>query len=111
PIRPHLGRMTTVTVDLQQAAARTPRGFGLLLRLLAANWTVGRLTVLLPGGARHLLQGSRPGPSATLDIRDYRFAGRVLASGDIGFAEGYMEGEWETPHLATLIEALARNSD
>lgn len=103
--------MTTVTVDRQPAAARMPRGFGVLLRLLAANWTVGRLTVLLPGGACHRLEGSRPGPSATLDIRDYRFAGRVLASGDIGFAEGYMAGEWETPHLAALLEALARNSE
>ncbi|HYC68967.1 cyclopropane-fatty-acyl-phospholipid synthase family protein [Brevundimonas sp.] len=103
--------MTTVTVDRQQAAARTPRGFGLLLRLLASNWTVGRLTVLLPGGASHILEGRDPGPSATLDIRDYRFAGRVLASGDIGFAEGYMAGEWETPHLAHLLEALARNGE
>ena len=103
--------MTTVTVDRQQAAARTPRGFGLLLRLLASNWTFGRLTVRLPNGASHELEGDRPGPSATLDIRDYRFAGRVLASGDIGFAEGYMAGEWETPHLAALIEALARNQD
>ena len=103
--------MTTVTVDRQQAAARTPRGFGLLLRLLASNWTFGRLTVRLPGGSVHQLEGDRPGPSATLDIRDYRFASRVLASGDIGFAEGYMAGEWETPHLAHLLEALARNQD
>ena len=80
--------MTTVTVDREQAAARTPRGFGLLLRLLAANWTFGRLTVRLPGGTSHVLEGCEAGPSATLDIRDYRFAGRVLASGDIGFAEG-----------------------
>ncbi|HYD26664.1 cyclopropane-fatty-acyl-phospholipid synthase family protein [Brevundimonas sp.] len=103
--------MTTVTVDLQQAAARTPRGFGLLLRLLASNWTFGRLTVRLPGGSSHILEGREPGPSATLEIRDYRFAGRVLASGDIGFAEAYMAGEWETPHLAHLLEALARNQD
>ena len=103
--------MTTVTVDRRQAAARTPRGFSLLLRLLASNWTFGRLTVRLPGGASHLLEGREAGPSATLDIRDYRFAGRVLASGDIGFAEGYMAGEWETPHLAALLEALARNSE
>jgi cyclopropane-fatty-acyl-phospholipid synthase len=103
--------MTSVTADRSQAAARSPRGFGLLLRLLAANWTFGRLTVRLPGGATHRLQGREPGPSATLDIRDYRFAGRVLASGDIGFAEGYMAGEWETPHLAALLEALARNQD
>jgi cyclopropane-fatty-acyl-phospholipid synthase len=103
--------MTSVTAERHETAPRMPRGFGLLLRLLASNWTVGRLTVLLPGGASHLLEGSQPGPSATLDIRDYRFAGRVLASGDIGFAEGYMAGEWETPHLAALLEALARNSD
>ncbi len=103
--------MTSVTAERHETVSRMPRGFGLLLRLLASNWTVGRLTVLLPGGTSHLLEGSQPGPSATLDIRDYRFAGRVLASGDIGFAEGYMAGEWETPHLATLIEALARNSD
>ena len=103
--------MTSVTADRHEAAARAPRGFGLLLRLLASNWTVGRLTVLLPGGTRHMLEGQQPGPSGTLDIRDLRFARRVLASGDIGFAEGYMAGEWETPHLAALLEALARNGD
>ena len=103
--------MTSVTAERHETLARPPRGFALLLRLLAANWTVGRLTLLLPNGQIHRLDGARPGPSATLDIRDYRFAGRVLASGDIGFAEGYMAGEWETPHLAALLEALARNSE
>lgn len=103
--------MTTVTADRHEAAARTPRGFSLLLRLLASNWTHGRLTVLLPNRETHRLEGDQPGPSAVLDIRDYRFARRVLASGDIGFAEGYMAGEWESPHLAALLEALARNHD
>ncbi|NJC42337.1 cyclopropane-fatty-acyl-phospholipid synthase [Brevundimonas alba] len=103
--------MTTVTVDREEAAARLPRGPGLLLRLLASNWTFGRLTVLLPGGARHVLEGTEPGPAATFDVHNYRFAGRVFASGDIGFAEGYMAGEWDTPNLAVLIEALARNQD
>ena len=103
--------MTSVTAERHETFARAPRGFALLLRLLAANWTVGRLTLLLPNGQIHRLDGAHPGPSATLDIRDYRFAGRVLASGDIGFAEGYMAGEWETPHLAALLEALARNSE
>ncbi|HWW12367.1 MAG TPA: cyclopropane-fatty-acyl-phospholipid synthase family protein [Brevundimonas sp.] len=103
--------MTSVTADLHQITARTPRGFALLLRLLASNWTFGRLTVLLPNGETHRLEGEQPGPSAVLDIRDYRFARRVLASGDIGFAEGYMAAEWETPHLAPLLEVLAQNHD
>ncbi|MGV9007071.1 MAG: class I SAM-dependent methyltransferase [Brevundimonas sp.] len=103
--------MTAVTAEAPTVAARTPRGFSLLLRLLAANWTYGRLTVQLPNGEVHALEGPRPGPSAILDVRDYRFARRVLASGDIGFAEAYMAGEWETPHLAVLLESIAANYD
>ena len=103
--------MTSVTAETGDAVARTPRGFALLLRLLAANWTFGRLTVLLPNGRRHELAGEQPGKAAVLDIRDYRFARRVLANGDIGFAEGYMAGEWETPQLATLLEVIAHNYD
>lgn len=103
--------MTSVTAERHEAQARTPRGFSLLLRLLGANWTFGRLTVLLPNGEFHQFEGSQPGPAATLDVKDYRFARRVLASGDIGFAEGYMAGEWESPHLAALLESFAHNHD
>lgn len=103
--------MTSVTAERYQTGARTPRGFSFLLRLLAANWTFGRLTVLLPNGEVHQLEGSQPGVSAIFDIKDYRFARRVLASGDIGFAEGYMAGEWGSPHLAALLESFANNYD
>ena len=101
--------MTSVTAERHAASPRAHRGFALLLRLLAMNWTVGRLTVLLPNGETHHLEGREPGLSAILDIKDYRFARRVLASGDIGFAEGYMAGEWESPHLASLLEVLVSN--
>lgn len=103
--------MTSVTAERPDIAARTPRGFSLLLRLLASNWTFGRLTVVLPNGEIHRLEGTQPGPTATFDIKDYRFARRVLASGDIGFAEGYMAGEWESPQLAALLESFAHNYD
>lgn len=103
--------MTSLTAERPEAAARTPRGVALLLRLLSANWTFGQLTILLPNGQTRRMSGQEPGPAAVLDIRDYRFARRVLANGDIGFAEGYMAGEWETPHLAPLLEVLARNYD
>jgi len=103
--------MTSVTAERPEIAARTPRGFSLLLRLLASNWTFGRLTVILPNGEIHKLEGTQPGPAAIFDIKDYRFAPRVLASGDIGFAEGYMAGEWESPQLAALLESFAHNYD
>jgi cyclopropane-fatty-acyl-phospholipid synthase len=44
-------------------------------------------------------------------IHDYRFIRRALASGDIGFAEGYMAGEWDTPDLSAVLEAFSLNFD
>src|SRR5690348_9929266 len=88
-----------------------PPAFRLLLRLLAANWTWGRLSIVLPDGATHRLVGREGGLSAVLRIADPRFAGRVLESGDIGFAEGYLAGEWDSPDLAVLLQTLAHNYD
>jgi cyclopropane-fatty-acyl-phospholipid synthase len=103
--------MSLATTDLAAAAAGTPRVFAMLLRLLASNWTVGRLTVHLPNGETHVLEGEQPGLSGVMHVKDYRFARRVLAAGDIGFAEGYMAGEWDSPHLAALLETLVDNYD
>jgi cyclopropane-fatty-acyl-phospholipid synthase len=90
---------------------RSPAVFDLLLRLLSSNWSWGRLTIVLPNGATRQLVGRELGHAAILDIRDYRFAGRVLKNGDIGFAEGYMAGEWDSPGLAVLLETLVNNYD
>lgn len=103
----------SVAVDFAglPGAARAPTGFGLLVRLLSANWRVGALTLRLPNHATHQLKGAEPGPHGELVIHDYRFARRVLRAGDIGFAEGYMAGEWDSPNLAALLEALVRNQE
>ena len=103
--------MSVASADIKNVANRTPRVFAMLLRLLAANWTFGRLTVQLPNGETHVLTGKQPGPSGMMTVRDYRFARRVLAAGDIGFAEGYIAGEWDSPHLAALLETLVDNYD
>ena len=93
------------------AVEQTSPVFSLFLRLLSSNWAWGRLTLVLPDGSRHQLVGPRPGHAAVLNIRSYRFASRVLRGGDIGFAEGYMAGEWDSPGLAVLLETLANNYD
>jgi len=103
--------MTVSTADLVSSVERTPRVFALLVRLLSANWTYGRLTLTLPNGEVHRLEGEIAGPNAIMNVLDYRFAARVLANGDIGYAEGYMAGEWDSPHLAVLLETLASNYD
>ena len=88
-----------------------PRAVEMLLRKLMANWTWGQLTLDLPDGSRRAANGTRAGHAAEMTVADYRFATRVFTRGDIGFAEGYVAGEWDSPDLAVLLEALADNYD
>lgn len=82
----------------------------LLLRLLR-NIRHGRLRVMLPSGAVIEKIGSEAGPEAVIVIRRWRMLRRVIAAGDIGFAEGYLDEDWTTPDLTALIQFAARNTE
>ncbi|HEY8617897.1 cyclopropane-fatty-acyl-phospholipid synthase family protein [Phenylobacterium sp.] len=88
-----------------------PQPFRFALRLIAKDWQVGQLTFVLPSGREVVLQGQEDGPSARLAVCDFRFMRRVIAAGDIGFAEGYMAQEWDTPDLAALLTLFALNAE
>lgn len=103
--------MSVAAADIEAVAGRTPKLFAVFLRLLASNWSIGRLTVRLPNGESHVLEGGKTGPHGILNIKDYGLARRVLTNGDIGFAEAYMADEWDSPQLATLLETLVDNYD
>ncbi|MCA8886000.1 MAG: class I SAM-dependent methyltransferase, partial [Hyphomonadaceae bacterium] len=68
----------------------------------------GSAAITLPDG-RMLMFGDRDRPSVDFRIHSYQFARRVLTSGDIGFAEGLMAGEWESQDLSALLTLLASN--
>jgi len=68
----------------------------------------GSLTITLPNGVT-LLCGDGKGPSAVMNVRDYKFARRLLDNGDIGFAEGFMAGDWDSPDLSALLTLFADN--
>jgi cyclopropane-fatty-acyl-phospholipid synthase len=88
---------------------RAPAAFKTFLRLASRNWAEGVLEVVTPEGLDIPIRGVDGGPEGRLLVKDYRFVGRVLTGGVIGFAEGYMAGEWDTPDLPVLLEALSRN--
>lgn len=90
---------------------RTPAPFRMFLKLAASNWAIGTWEIVIPGGRRLVIRGRDPGPAGVLVVKDFRFVGRVMASGDIGFAEGFMAGEWDTPDLSALLEVLSLNYD
>ncbi|MFM8691213.1 MAG: class I SAM-dependent methyltransferase [Limnohabitans sp.] len=83
------------------AAAR--RVLGLLQRL-----QTGTLTLTGPEGQERVF-GTHAAPHAHLVVHRWELCAEVLRSGDIGFAEGYMEGHWSSPDLAALLRLLVAN--
>jgi len=91
-----------------------------VIRSRAVPWTLRRVfrsllgikagcvDVGLPDGRTVRFSGTREGPHAGFNIHSYAFLKR-LAGGDIGFAEGYIAGEWDTPNLVALLALLADN--
>lgn len=75
-----------------------------LFEMIAA----GRLDVTTPDGRAWRFEGAREGPRAALHVRDFAFA-RAAARGDIGVAESYMRGDWDTPDLTAFLELFCVN--
>src|SRR5665213_2803088 len=67
----------------------------------------GSLRITLPDGRLLHFKGAEPGPNAALIIKDYGFANRLFAAGEIGFGEAYLHGEWDSPQLETLIALMS----
>jgi cyclopropane-fatty-acyl-phospholipid synthase len=69
----------------------------------------GLLEIRLPdGSSQRFGEGDA---SVTMQVRDEAVFSQVLARGDIGFAEAYIDGAWDSPDLTALMTLLARNRD
>jgi len=90
------------------AAARVV--LGLLRRL-----QVGTLDLQLPDGSTARFgQAGESGQNAlraALRLHDWGVCAAVLKSGDIGFAEGYIDGQWSTPDLTALLKLFIANRE
>ncbi len=71
----------------------------------------GTLDVTLPDGRVVRMGGVEPGPAAAMTLYDYSFAARLLNGGDVGIAEAYLHGEWDTPDLTQFLYLFCVNHD
>ncbi len=85
---------------------RLPRATRLCLEMLD-RLDGGALAVELPDGLR-VRAGHGP-LVAHLRVRDHAVFDEVLARGDIGFGEAWMDGLWETEDLTALLRLLSAN--
>lgn len=96
------------------AGVKAPAGEGqplalrLLFRLLA-RIRVGHLKLVTPDGGAYHFEGPEAGPEGVILIRHLDAVHRTLFGGDLGLAEAWMDGHWETPDLMALLELGLRN--
>ncbi len=91
------------------ARAGLPASARPLLRLLE-RLEGGSLELSLPDGSCRIFAGAGP-RHAVMEIRDWAVFDAVLARGDIGLAEAWLDGQWESPDLAALLTLLVENRE
>ena len=97
--------MNTLTLRQSAPLARDTR----LVFQLLENLRGGLLEIRLPDGDSRLFGDGEHG--VTLNVHDEAMFSAVLARGDIGLAEAYLEGQWDSPDITGLLTLLTHNRD
>ena len=80
-----------------------------LLRM-ADRIHAGQLSLVLPDGSNRVFSGGcNPDPRAVLEVKHPRAVRRLLFGGSNSFAEAYMNGDWDTPDLRSLLQLAQVN--
>jgi cyclopropane-fatty-acyl-phospholipid synthase len=87
--------------------AGTPAAARTLFKLLH-KLRHGSLTVQLPDGSMQRFGGTAL-PHASLHLHNWNVCSAALKSGDIGFAESFIAGDWSTSNLTDLLRVLIQN--
>ncbi|MCX7211820.1 MAG: cyclopropane-fatty-acyl-phospholipid synthase [Burkholderiales bacterium] len=90
------------------ASERPPAAAHAILSLLE-RLQVGRLLVTTPAGAS--LSFGHGEPHASIRLANWKVFGASLSRGDIGFAESWISGDWQTDSLPALLKLLLANRD
>lgn len=70
----------------------------------------GQLTLTWPDGSVNVYgQRGASDHNAAVRLRSFQPLRRLITDGQIGFAESYMRGEWESDDLAALFSLIMRN--
>ena len=99
--------MNSTTASRMTLPRSAPASARSVLRLLE-RLRHGTLSLQLPDGTQ-LRYGKGDAPHASLVLHDWAVFGATIKSGDIGFAESYMAGQWSSHDLAALLRLFIRN--
>jgi len=69
----------------------------------------GKLVLTTPDGKTRTFEGRTEGEHASIELHDWSVITNLVRKGDIGFADDYRAGRWETNDLTALTTLGLRN--
>ena len=103
--------MRSTTLTSYSLTASAPAAATVVFRLLG-NLKHGLLEVHMPDGSTARFGHAAPGDSrASIRLHNWAVCSAVLKSGDIGFAESHIAGDWSSPDLTALLTLFIANRD
>ena len=79
------------------------------LLTLLTQLSSGFLQLTLPNGEKREFGNRNSELHAEIQILEWSTFKEIMSHGDIGFAESYIQGKWNTPDLKALLELAIRN--
>ena len=70
---------------------------------IAGRLGTGELTIIAPDGTSRTFRGGDEGPRAQLKIHHARAIRQFATGGSLGFAEAYLNGDWDSPDLGQAL--------
>ncbi|MBM3506748.1 MAG: class I SAM-dependent methyltransferase [Alphaproteobacteria bacterium] len=101
------------TLSLPLARLLLPEAFprSYLAAVLRRALRRGSLSVTLPDGSQERIEAALPGPAAQIVVHRWRALYRLATSGGIGFAEAYVDGDWDSEDPSRVVELAACNRE
>lgn len=94
--------------SLKKRSHVTPSAARIVLSMLD-NIDHGAINVTLPNGSVRHCGNSDNGPTVDMMIHDWTVFSDIIARGDIGGAEAFINGLWGTNSLTALLTIISRN--
>ena len=105
PLSPSLA-LNEHIADSYAQSGKAPAQVRIVLQMLR-KMAYGALRLECPDGS--VLQFGDDSPPVTLTLNSWEPCLAAMRSGDIGFAESYIAGEWQTDNLPKLLELFIHN--
>ena len=80
-----------------------------LMLALAQRLSIGGVVFEFADGSLRSVDGPNPGPRGIMQLHNERVARRLFTGGNIGIAEAYMDGDFDSPDLADFLTVAAMN--